>query len=132
MASHPTAWRVVSSGWATEAVETARREARQAAWDSGMAPESVTLDFDATLVTSHSEKEDAAPNYKNGFGFHPLLVFLDETEEALAGVLRPGNAGSNAASDHVDLLAGLSVSSPQSGSRATIPATTQTWSSTRS
>jgi len=104
VASHPTAWRVVSSGWATEAIEAARREARRAAWAAGAAPETVTLDFDATLVTSHSEKEDAAPTYKGGFGFHPMLVFLDETEEALAGMLRPGNAGANDAWDHVTLL----------------------------
>jgi hypothetical protein len=104
VASHPTAWRVISSGWARRATETARREAREAAWKAGAAPESVTLDFDATLVTAHSEKEDAAPNYKHGFGFHPLLVFLDETEEALAGMLRPGNAGANNALDHEVLL----------------------------
>ena len=33
-----------------------------------------------------------------------MFVFLDETEEALAGMLRPGNAGANTAADHVDLL----------------------------
>jgi hypothetical protein len=42
--------------------------------------------------------------YKRGFGFHPLLTFLDATDEALAGILRPGNAGSNTAADHVELL----------------------------
>src|SRR5690242_12554103 len=35
------------------------------------------------------------------YGFHPLLCFLDATGEALAGPLRPGNAGSNTAADHV-------------------------------
>ena len=104
VASHPTAWRAVSSGWATEAIEAARRTARALAWAAGARPESITLDFDATLVSAHSEKEDAAPNYKHGFGFHPLFVFLDETEEALAGILRPGNAGANDASDHVVAL----------------------------
>jgi hypothetical protein len=63
VASHPTAWRVISSGWARRATETARREARQAAWAAGAAPESVTLDFDATLLDVHSEKQDAAPTY---------------------------------------------------------------------
>ncbi len=104
-----TAWRVISSGWARRGIETGRRLARGAAWGAGAAPESVTLDFDATLVTAHSEKEDAAPNYKHGFGFHPLFVFLDETEEALAGMLRPGNAGANNASDH-ELLLGQAIS----------------------
>jgi hypothetical protein len=70
VASHPTAWRVVSSGFAANAVERARREARARAWAAGAAPESVTLDVDSTLVTAHSEKEDAAPTYKGGFGFH--------------------------------------------------------------
>jgi hypothetical protein len=65
----------------------------------------VTLDFDSTLVEVESEnKEQAAPNCKHGFGFHPLLVFLDQTGEALAGQLRPGNAGANTAQDHVELL----------------------------
>ena len=104
VASHPTAWRAVSSGWATEAIETARRQARASAWAAGAAPTSVTLDFDATLVTAHSEKEEAAPTYKGGFGHHPLFVFLDETEEALAAVLRPGNAGANDTCDHVTVL----------------------------
>jgi hypothetical protein len=62
------------------------------------------IDIDATLVTAHSEKEQAAPTYKRGFGFHPLLAFLDATGEALAAKLRPGNAGSGTATDHVEVL----------------------------
>ena len=64
----------------------------------------MTLDVDATLITAHSEKEKAAGNYKGGYGFHPLQVYLDETREALGGLLRPGNAGSNTADDHVAVL----------------------------
>jgi hypothetical protein len=63
-------------------------------------PERLTLDVDATLITAHSEKEKAAGNYKGGYGFYPLQVYLDETREALGGLLRPGNAGSNTADDH--------------------------------
>ena len=63
------------------------------------------LDFDATVVIAHSEKQDAAPTWKHTFGFHPLYCFLDRPDvssgEALAGLLRPGNAGSNTAADHV-------------------------------
>jgi len=66
------------------------------------------MDVDAGLLTAHSEKEGEAPTYKHGFGFHPLLVFLDRPDvsggEALAGILRPGNAGSNAAADHLTVL----------------------------
>ena len=42
--------------------------------------------------------------WKRGFGFHPLMAYLDATGEALAGLLRPGNAGSGTASDHVSVL----------------------------
>lgn len=56
------------------------------------------------VIGSHSEKEGAAPTYKKGFGFHPLLAYLDATGEALAGLLRPGNAGAGTAADHVVVL----------------------------
>src|SRR5450755_3137177 len=50
----------------------------------------------------------AAATWKHTFGFHPLLAFLDRPDiaagEALAGLLRPGNAGSNTAADHVTVL----------------------------
>ena len=56
------------------------------------------------MLTSYSDKEDAAANYKGGFGFHPIVGHLDETNEALAGVLRPGNAGAQHAGDHEQVL----------------------------
>ena len=58
---------------------------------------------DATLITSHSEKERAAGTYKRGFGFHPLLAYFDESGEAAAGQLRPGNAGANTAADQIEV-----------------------------
>jgi len=68
----------------------------------------LVIDLDATLVTSHSEKEHAAPTFKRGFGFHPLCAFVDHgpdgTGEPLAILLRPGNAGSNTASDHITVV----------------------------
>ena len=75
-----------------------------AAWAAGADPGFYVIDFDGTLVTAHSEKQGAAPNYKRGFGFHPLMAYLDATGEALAAKLRPGNAGSNTALDHVEVL----------------------------
>ena len=107
VASTPTAWRVLDSivEPLLERLQLARARARARVWSWGMGPKQVTLDFDATLVEVESEhKEGAAPNWKHGFGFHPLLVYLDQTEEALAGKLRPGNAGANTALDHVELL----------------------------
>ena len=66
------------------------------------------VDLDATLVGSHSEKESAAPTYKRGFGFHPLCAFVDHgaagTGEPLSVLLRPGNAGSNTAADHIAVI----------------------------
>jgi len=56
------------------------------------------------LIGAYSEKEGAAGTFKGGFGFHPLLGYLDETREALAGVLRPGNAGANTAADHLEVV----------------------------
>ncbi len=62
------------------------------------------IDVDATLTTAHSEKEEANGNFKGGYGHHPLLCYLDDTGEGLAGVLRAGNAGSNTAADHIAVL----------------------------
>jgi hypothetical protein len=67
--------------------------------------EPVVLDIDATLVEVHSEnKAGTAATYKGGFGFHPMLCFADATGEALAAVLRPGNAGANSIADHLAVL----------------------------
>ena len=106
VASQPTAWRLLAAvdDELRERVEAARAAARRRVWAAGLAPEKVTLDFDATLIDVHSDKQQATPTYKKGFGFHPLLVFCDETGEALAGMLREGRAGANCAADHVALL----------------------------
>jgi hypothetical protein len=64
----------------------------------------VVLDVDSTIVIAHSDKEGAAATYKHTFGFHPILVVCDNTNELLAVKLRPGNAGANTAADHLDVL----------------------------
>jgi len=65
----------------------------------------VVLDIDASLIQIHSEnKAGTGPTYKGGFGFHPLLCFADSTGEALAAMLRPGNAGANTVTDHLAVL----------------------------
>jgi Transposase DDE domain group 1 len=96
------------------AVNTARAQVRATTWaladehapDHNINPDSpLTVDLDATLLDAHSEKENAAPTFKRGYGFHPLCAFLDHgaagTGEPLAILLRPGNAGSNTAADHI-------------------------------
>lgn len=107
VASTPTAWRTLDSIDADglERIAEARAGARKKVWAAGADPGFYVIDFDATLITAHSEKQGAAATYKRGFGHHPLLAFLDATGEALGGILRPGNAGSNTAADHVALLA---------------------------
>ena len=104
LASVPTARRVLLSIGQPQIdrVRQARALARARAWEAGAAPERVVLDFDATPISVHSEKEHAAGHYKGGFGFNPLLVSCGR--EVLAGVLRPGNAGANNAQDHLKLL----------------------------
>ena len=106
VASHSTATRLLHALGEEElaSIRAARRSARERAWALGAHPETVTLDFDAQLLESHSEKEGGGPHRKGGFGFHPLHCFCDETGEHLAGLLRPGNAGSNTAADHITVL----------------------------
>lgn len=113
VASMPTTWRVLDriEGDHLDAVRGARASAREAAWAAGAGPdldEELWLDFDATITIAHSEKENAAATWKKTFGFHPLLCFLDRLDvvggEALAGLLRAGNAGSNTAADHIAVL----------------------------
>ncbi|MGH9126278.1 MAG: IS1380 family transposase [Acidimicrobiales bacterium] len=106
VASQPTAWRLLDRVDADlrARIEAARAKTRARVWGAGLAPERFTLDFDATLIDVHTDKEKATPTYKKGFGFHPLLVFLDQTQEAVAGMLREGRAGANTAADHVTLL----------------------------
>ena len=104
--SDATAWRALAALDVERlaGVRSARAAARARVWELAGAPVRVILDLDATLVTAHSEKEQAAGTYKHGFGFHPLLCYEATSEEALAGLLRPGNAGANTACDHVELL----------------------------
>ena len=107
VASDSTAFRVIDKIASTpgllDAIDRAHARARAQVWKLTGAPERVTIDVDATLLTSHSDKEGAAGNFKGGYGFHPLLAYCDETREALAGVLRPGNAGANTASDQIQV-----------------------------
>jgi Transposase DDE domain group 1 len=109
LAQEPTA--------ALRAINTARATARARAWKlaGAHAPnhhidprQPLIIDVDATLVTAHSDKQAAAPTFKRGFGHHPLWSFLDHgpagTGEPLSVLLRPGNAGSNTAADHITVI----------------------------
>ena len=108
VASDSTAFRMIdriaSEPELLEGLRAAHARARERFWERHGAPASLTIDVDATLITAHSEKEQAAGNYKGGYGFHPLAAYADETREALAGLLRAGNAGANTAADHQAVL----------------------------
>jgi Transposase DDE domain group 1 len=123
VASDPTVSRLIDTlaadaDRALGAIEGARAAARAQVWRlaGGHAPDHdidagspLIIDLDATLVTAHSEKEHAKPTFKRGYGFHPLCAFVDHpardghtgTGEPLHLMLRPGNAGSNTAADHI-------------------------------
>lgn len=123
VASDPTVSRLIAAlageaPKALAAIASARATARAAAWAAAgdrapdhaiTAEDPLAIDLDATLLDSHSEKECAAPTFKKGFGFHPLLAFADHgvdgTGEPLAELLRPGNASANTAADHKKVLA---------------------------
>ncbi len=118
VASAPTVWRTLDEVTPAVAkrIDKARAKVRAHVWSQlpGGLPASkvadtdlgdvVVLDVDATLVTAHSEKEGAASTFKKGFGYHPLGVWCENTQESLALMLRPGNAGSNTAADHIAVL----------------------------
>lgn len=117
VASNSTAFRVIDSieAQGLERLREAVCIARAGAWKLGARPcrrrdrpkkgrERTVIDIDATLTSAHSDKEQARGNFKGGYGHHPLLSYLDETGEAPAGILRPGNAGSNTAKDHIAVL----------------------------
>jgi hypothetical protein len=119
VASDPTVSRTIDAlaadaPGALKAINAARATARAQVWglagehapDHGVdAAAPLVIDIDATLVTSHSEKESAAPTFKRGFGHHPLCSFVDHgpegSGEPLSVLLRAGNAGSNTAADHI-------------------------------
>ena len=121
VASTATAWRVLAGvdERRLAGLRAARAAARERAWlaraeqtgrmlppahAAGRDLDYVVMDIDATLIEVHSEKEQASPHFKGGFGMHPILCFLDNTNEALAGILRTGRAGSNTAADHIAVL----------------------------
>jgi hypothetical protein len=105
VASASTAFRLIDriarDPQGLERLGAAHARARARVWKLTGAPERLTIDLDATLIGSHSEKEGAAGNFKGGYGFHPMLAYADQTSEALAGELRSGNAGANTAADQI-------------------------------
>ncbi|MFJ9591115.1 IS1380 family transposase, partial [Streptomyces acidicola] len=122
VASDPTVSRLVdtlatSGPKALAAIRYARSQVRGRVWElagasSSAADGQVIVDIDGMLVLAHSEKQDATATWKKTFGHHPLVAFVDHGQtgsgEPVAALLRPGNAGSNTAADHIE-TAGLAL-----------------------
>ncbi len=107
VASSATIWRAVHDidGVVLDALRRARAEARAKVWKAFGAEAETILDVDAALVEVHSaNKERAASHFKGGYGFHPMFCFADATGEALAGMLRPGNAAANSGADQLAVV----------------------------
>jgi hypothetical protein len=105
VASAPTVWRILDevTGTRLKRIQAGRARTRRQVWallgdgvpssrvaGTDLGGGVVVLDVDATIVITHSEKENAAPTFKRTFGFHPLSVWCDNTQEFLAAKLRPG------------------------------------------
>ncbi|GAA1227504.1 MULTISPECIES: IS1380 family transposase [Streptomyces] len=115
VASDPTVSRLVDTlaaagPKALTAIQSVRAEIRERVWklagtSSPNAAGQVIVDLDGVLVVAHSDKQDAAATWKRTYGHHPLMGFVDHgrggTGEPVAALLRPGNAGSNTAADHI-------------------------------
>jgi hypothetical protein len=116
VASDPTVSRLVdtlaaSGPKALAAIRDARSQVRGRVWElagenSPAADGQVIVDIDGVLVLAHSEKQDATATWKKTYGHHPLVAFVDHGQagsgEPVAALLRPGNAGSNTAADHIE------------------------------
>jgi hypothetical protein len=106
VASDPTIWRTFDAidAGVLDALRAARADARAGVWSRRRRRGPVVLDVDASLVEIHSErKEGSASHYKGGFGFQPMFCFGDDGE-ALAGILRPGNAAANSGADQLAVV----------------------------
>lgn len=122
VASLPTMWRGLNEidEAALERIVGARNRVRARVWEliadrhGGRIPpvstaygdlgEVICIRIDASLINSHSDKQQAVGNFKGGYGFHPLLAWCDNTGELLAVICRPGNAGSNTAADYLAII----------------------------
>jgi hypothetical protein len=106
VASDSTCWRVVDAIGKPEVAAIGR--AREVAWAQraeitgsvcpparacGRELPGLVIDLDATRVVCHSDKEQTVPTFKHTFGDHPMVAFIDDTGEAVAAMLRLGNAG---------------------------------------
>jgi hypothetical protein len=105
VASDATGWRAVHQVDHTllgELVSVRQEATRRLLEDADV--EQIELEVDATLLHLHSEdKQGAAATFKGGFGFSPMLCFI-EPLGLPAGMLRPGGATANNAADQLAVI----------------------------
>jgi Transposase DDE domain group 1 len=121
VASDTTAWRTLAGcdSAVLARIAKARAKVRRHVWSliearHGAVPparaagrdlgEVTVIRLDATIVVAHSDKQQARGTFKGTYGHHPLTAWCDNTGESLAVMLRPGNAGSNTAADHIAIV----------------------------
>ncbi len=109
---------------AEAAIWSAVAAARRVGWERGGAPLQdglVVIDLDASVVVTSWAKQGAAKTFKKTVGLHPLLAYVDHgrggTGEPAAAMLRPGNAGSNTAADHIAVLKAAVAGLPEEWTR---------------
>jgi hypothetical protein len=104
-AARARAWRwIVDRHGRLPAVRVAGLDLTRPTVDGGPARPVLVVRLDATLIEADSDKDGAAGTYKGGYGFHPLTAFCSNIGDSLAVMLRPGNAGSFTAADHLLVL----------------------------
>ena len=87
-----------------EALMSAAAAVRSGLWADHDRGRPLVLDIDSTLVEIHSEnKEGAAPHFKGGYGFHPMVCSTADGEP-LWIKQRPGNAAANDIADHLEVI----------------------------
>ena len=134
VASDTTVWRALAGcdGVALARISKARAKRRRHLWDliearhGAIPPANVAgrdlgkvtvIRLDATIVVAHSDKQQARGTFKGTWGHHPLTAWCDNTDESLAVQLRPGNAGSNTAADHIAIVDAAIAQIPAKHSR---------------
>jgi hypothetical protein len=135
VASDTTAWRTLAQcdSVALARVARARAKVRRHVWSligarhGGIPPARaagrdlgavIVVRLDATIVVAHSDKQQAKGTFKGTYGHHPLTAWCDNTGESLAVMLRPGNAGSNTAADHIAVIGAAIAQVPARNRRA--------------
>ncbi|WP_420438089.1 IS1380 family transposase [Candidatus Poriferisodalis sp.] len=87
-----------------EALMGAAAAVRERLWAGRDRGRPLVVDVDSTLVEIHSEnKEGAAPHFKGGYGFHPMVCSTADGEP-LWVKQRPGNAAANDIADHLEVI----------------------------